>query len=189
MPKSLKRGTTTVTAAFALIAAMGVSGTALAQADRATGLQLTGDKPVEIEGDQLEVMEDKSMAVFSGNVRIVQGETIMRTGKLTIHYLGSATNASITSGASQIDRLEATGGVNIQSGTQVATGDTGIFNMKSEVLVLSGKRVTLSEDGNVATGCKLTVAMQTGRAKLEGCGDTGSRPTILLQPRSDRGGN
>jgi lipopolysaccharide export system protein LptA len=47
--------------------------------------------------------------------------------------------------------------------------------------------VTLSQDGNVATGCKLTVAMQTGRATLHGCGDAGSRPTILLQPRSARG--
>ena len=83
-----------------------------------------------------------------------------------------------------IERLEATGGVNIQSGNQVATGDSGVFEMKSQMLVLSGKRVTLSEDGNVATGCKLTVAMQSGRATLEGCGDTGSRPTILLQPKS-----
>jgi lipopolysaccharide export system protein LptA len=60
--------------------------------------------------------------------------------------------------------------------------------MGTEVLVLTGKRVTLSDGGNVATGCKLTVAMQSGRAKLTGCGDSGSRPTILLQPQSV-GGN
>ena len=182
MPKSPNAGLATLLAAIVLSAALGASGAA-AQT-RTTGLQLTGDKPVEIEGDRLEVLEDKSMAVFSGNVRVVQGDTVMRTGSLTIHYAGGATGASITSGGSQIERLEATGGVNIQSGNQVATGYSGVFEMKSQMLVLSGKRVTLSEDGNVATGCKLTVAMQSGRATLEGCGDTGSRPTILLQPKS-----
>ena len=173
-------------AVLLLIAPVLAPGVAHAQTTRNTGLQLTGDKPVQIEGDKLEVLEDKSVAIFTGNVSVVQGPTILRTGKLTIHYLKDGTGATMTSSSSQIERLEATGGVNIQSGTQVATGDTGVFNMQSQVLVLSGKRVTLSQDGNVATGCKLTVAMQTGRATLHGCGDAGSRPTILLQPRAAR---
>lgn len=169
----------------AMLIALAVVAGAAAQNSRTTGLQITGDKPVQIEGDELEVLEDKGIAVFSGNVRVAQDDTVLRTGKLTIHYAGNAgEGGSITSGASQIEKLEATGGVNIQSGTQVATGETGVFDMKTQVLVLSGKRVTLSEGGNVATGCKLTVAMQSGRATLQGCGDSGSRPTILLQPKS-----
>ena len=165
--------------------ALGVfAGMATAQ-DRATGLRIDSNRPVEIEGDKLEVMEDQSMAVFDGNVRVSQGNTVLRTGRLVIHYAGgSAASGSITGGGSSIERLEASRGVNIQSETQVATGDTGTFDMASEVLVLSGKRVTLTEGGNVATGCKLTVSMKTGRATLSGCGGSGGRPTILLQPSS-----
>ena len=187
MWKSLISGDAAIPAALAAIALVFAASSASAQTSRATGLQLSGDQPVQIEGDQLEVREDESMAVFSGNVRVSQGETVMRTGKLVIRYASGEDGGSLTSGESKIERLEATGGVNIQSGTQVATGDTGVFNMRTEVLVLSGKRVTLSEAGNVATGCKLTVAMQTGRATLQGCGDAASRPTILLQPRSTQG--
>ncbi|GAB4360392.1 MAG: LptA/OstA family protein [Oricola sp.] len=183
MLKSLLSGARFTPAAMLVVLVMAAG--ASAQTSRTTGLQITGDKPVQIEGDELEVLEDKGIAVFSGNVRVAQEETVLRTGKLTIHYAGGgAEGGSITSGASRIEKLEATGGVNIQSGKQVATGDIGVFDMKTQVLVLSGKRVTLSEGGNVATGCKLTVAMETGRATLQGCGDSGSRPTILLQPRS-----
>ena len=41
--------------------------------------------------------------------------------------------------------------------------------MKTEVLVLSGKEVVLSEGANVLSGCKLTVQMKTGKAQVDGC--------------------
>ncbi|WP_421854848.1 LptA/OstA family protein [Oricola sp.] len=167
----------------ATLALLALAGVAVAQNGQATGLQLSSDLPVQIEGDRFEVMEDQSMAVFSGNVRVSQGPTVLRTGKLVIRYATGGGGGSITSGSSQIEQLEASGGVNVQSEKQVATGDRGVFDMKTEVLVLTGDNVTLSEDGNVATGCKLIVAMKTGRARLEGCGAQ-QRPTILLQPRT-----
>lgn len=170
-------------AALPLMALIAFAGVAIAQ-DRSTGLRIDSDRPVEIEGDKLEVIEEQRKAVFDGNVRVSQGDTVLRTGRLVIFYAGGQTSDSITAGGSRIERLEASGGVNIQSGTQVATGDTGEFDMRSEILVMTGKRVSLSEGGNIATGCKLTVAMKTGRATLSGCGAGGSRPTILLQPNA-----
>lgn len=110
---------------------------------------LSGDEPVQVDGDRLEVLEDEGIAVFEGNVRVVQGETVLRTGKLVIHYARGGGESMATGGA-QIDRLEASGGVNIQTATQVATGENGSYDMGTEVLTLSGERVTLSEDGNVA---------------------------------------
>ena len=38
--------------------------------------------------------------------------------------------------------------------------------MKTEMLVLSGKEVVLSEGTNVLNGCKLTVDMKTGLAEF-----------------------
>ena len=66
-------------AVLLLIAPVLAPGVAHAQTTRNTGLQLTGDKPVQIEGDKLEVLEDKSVAIFTGNVSVVQGPTILRT--------------------------------------------------------------------------------------------------------------
>ena len=163
------------------LAAVLASGSAQAQLS-GSGMSITSDKPVQVDGDRLEVLEDQSLAIFEGNVRVVQGETVMRTGKLVIHYAKNADGSPIA-GASQIERLEVSNGVNIQAGQQVATGEQGTYDMASETLTLSGKRVTLSEGGNVATGCRLTVNMRTSRAKLEGCGSTGTRPTVLIQPQ------
>lgn len=150
----------------------------------ADGLALNSNDPVQIEGDRLEMREAEGLAVFDGNVSVVQGDTVLRTGKLVIHYDKSGGADAVGTGQAAIERLEVSGGVNIQTGKQVATGEQGTYDMRAEVLVLTGKRVTLSEGGNVATGCKLTVTMANSRAKLEGCGNKASRPTVLIQPRS-----
>ena len=47
--------------------------------------------------------------------------------------------------------------------------------------MLTGKNVVLSEGNNVATGCKLTVQMESGKAKLESCG---GRVSIVIDPKS-----
>jgi lipopolysaccharide export system protein LptA len=109
----------------------------------------------------------------------------MKSGKMTVYY--DTANGSSTTGSSDIDRLEVEGQVYIKSEGQVATGDRGSFDMKSEVLVLSGDEVVLTEGENVVVGCKLTVQMTTGQAQLDGCagaeGGTG-RVKMLLQPGS-----
>ncbi|WP_306117320.1 MULTISPECIES: LptA/OstA family protein [unclassified Roseitalea] len=150
---------------------------------RGTNFAITADEPVQVDGDRLEVLEDQGRAIFEGNVRVVQGQTVMRTGRLVIHY-ARGEGGSLIEGGSAIERLEASNGVNIQSGEQVATGERAEYDMASATLTLSGQRVTLSEAGNVATGCRLTVNMRSSRARLEGCGDQSSRPTILIQPRN-----
>lgn len=151
---------------------------------RLTGLQLSGDQPIEIESDNLEVRENDSIAIFSGNVSVVQGKTLLKSGRMTVHYINDGGSAA--TGSSNIERLEVDENVYLKSETQVATGDRGTFDMKTEVLVLSGDEVVLSEGENVIVGCKLTVQMKTGQAKLDGCGngDTGGRVRMLLTPGS-----
>jgi lipopolysaccharide export system protein LptA len=72
----------------------------------------------------------------------------------------------------------------------VATGDRGTFDMKSQVLVLSGDKVVLSDGTNVLVGCKLTVQTQSGLAQVDSCGKSGrvtcSGPRLKASPRSFR---
>lgn len=153
------------------------------QGGQMTGLKLEGDKPIQIESDHLEVHENDGIAIFTGNVAVKQGEMLLRSGKMTVYYdnQGGATST----GSANIDRLEVENKVYVKSETQVATADTGTFDMKSEVLVLSGKEVVLSEGDNIIVGCKLTVQMASGLANLEGCGDSGGgRVRMLLKPAS-----
>lgn len=142
-----------------------------------SNLKLSGDQPIQIESDKLEVRQADSMAVFSGNVTVTQGPTLLKAGKMTVYYVkdanaakSAAAGASAMTGAANIDHLVVENKVYIKSNDQVATGDTGTFDMKTQVLVLSGKEVVLSQGDNVLKGCKLTVQMKTGLGNVDGCG-------------------
>lgn len=165
--------------AMAIAMALGAQ-PSLAQT-RDSGLALSNDKPIQIESDDLEIREQEKKALFSGNVRVAQGQMTLRATKMTVYYRSGT--KSIAAGGADIDRIEVSGNVKLNSATQQATADTGSFNMVSEVLVLSGNPVVLSEGGNVFTGCKLTVQMKSGLANLGSCGN---RVKILIDPKSNK---
>lgn len=160
--------------------ALAVAGAAVAQ-DRTSmsGLSLSNDKPIQIESDKLEIQEQEKQAKFDGNVQVVQGAMTLNATHMTVFYKGDS--KSVTAGGGDIDRIEVTGAVSLKSGTQSARGDEGAFDMLSEVLTLKGKQVVLADGKNVFTGCKLTVQMKTGQARLESCG---TRVRILIDPQS-----
>lgn len=172
--------TMTAPAAIALFACC-IAGSALAQTttSKMSGMTLSNDKPIQIESDQLEIQDTEKKAYFTGNVKVVQGTTTMRAGKMTVLYLGEG--ASVSSGDTQIDKIFLKDTVHLTSGEQNATAEEGVFEMASQTFVLTGKQVVLSDGPNVFKGCKLTVLMNTGEAKLDACG---GRVQILLDPKS-----
>ena len=134
---------------------------------RLSGLKMSGDQPIQIESDRLEVREKENLAIFSGNVTVVQGPTLLKAGKLTVYYAKDGGGSAAT-GSAAIDRLQVDGTVYVKSDNQIATGEHGTFDMKTEILVLSGKEVVLTEGANILTGCKLTVDMKTGAGQCRG---------------------
>lgn len=182
--------TSIIVAALAALA-LGMPAAAQEGGSRLTGLKLSGDEPIQIESDRLEVRDAEHIAIFTGNVTVVQGDTLLKAGKMTVHYAqgsgdqgGGAAAAGAFAGGSQIERIEVDGKVYVKSKEQVATGDAGTFDMATEVLTLTGKEVVLTEGPNVIVGCKLTVQMKTGQAKLDGCAGDSGRVKGLLQPNS-----
>jgi lipopolysaccharide export system protein LptA len=154
-----------------------------------SGLKLSGDQPIQIESDKLEVRQADSVAVFSGNVTVNQGPTLLKAGKMTVYYVkdpnagkSAAAGASAMTGAANIDHLVVENKVYIKSNDQIATGDTGTFDMKTQVLTLQGKEVVLSQGDNVLKGCKLTVQMKSGLGNVDGCGSSG-RVIMSITPQ------
>ena len=146
---------------------------------RLSGLALSNDEPIQIESDLLKIDEATSRATFTGNVKVVQGDTVLQAGEMIVNYLKDG--ESVSSGSANISEIELYKKVLMRSGTQEATADTGNFNMANEVLVLSGQKVVLTDAGNVLVGCKLTVQMKTGQARLDSCG---RRVIMQLDPKS-----
>ncbi|WP_231711291.1 LptA/OstA family protein [Xanthobacter dioxanivorans] len=138
------------------------------------GFAKNRDQPVRINADSLEVRDKDKVAVFSGNVVVIQGDTTMRSKDLLVYYDGSVGGAPqggdqpVQKG--QIRKLEATGGVVVKTKEQTASGDSGTFEMKSNTVTLVGKPVVLTQGPNVIRGQKLVVDLVTGVSKFEGGG-------------------
>lgn len=166
-------------AGFALVA---LASPVLAQTSttkKMDGMKLSNDQPIQIQSDQLEIKDEEKKAYFTGNVEVVQGATTMKTTKMTVLYKGEGT--SVTAGDTDIDKIFMDGKVLITSAAQQATAENGVFDMATQTFVLTGKQVVLSDGANVFRGCKLTVLMNTGEAKLDSCG---GRVEIMLDPKS-----
>lgn len=170
------------------------------------GIKLSGDQPIQIDADKLVVHDKEGTATFTGNVTVVQGGTLLKAGSMIVYYVKApkkdakdttapdATKAADApkttgvagAGAQDIDHLEVNDKVYVKSEDQVATGDHGTFDMKTEVLVLTGNKVVLTQGDNVAVGCKLTAQLKTGEAQLESCksGQTG-RVSIVVSPKNE----
>jgi lipopolysaccharide export system protein LptA len=155
------------------------------------GFQQNRGQPVKIEAAHLEVRDKDKVATFSGNVKVVQGDTTMHCKVLVVFYekkdeaQGAQANAKPGApmpaaapgpgGSSQINRLEAKGNVVVTQKDQTATGDNGVFEMKTNTVTMTGN-VLVSQGQNVVRGEKLIVDLTTGVSRV----DSGGGPVRML---------
>jgi lipopolysaccharide export system protein LptA len=138
------------------------------------GLGVSSDEPIQFEAESLEVREQESLAVFSGNVVVRQNETVLKTDKLVVYYVGEGKGQ----GAQQVRKLEATGKVLVTSGPQTASGDAAVFDTAANTIVVSGN-VVLTQGDNVIRGPRLVINIDSGQARMEG-----GRVQMLIEPKS-----
>jgi lipopolysaccharide transport protein LptA len=137
------------------------------------GFSQNRGKPIKITSATLQVRDKDKMATFSGDVHLVQGDTTMRSKTLVVFYDDDAPSKS-TPGQTgpqqnqQIKRVEAKSDVIVVQKDQTATGESGIFDMKSNTATLAGN-VVISQGANVVLGKTLTVDMTTGVSRIA-CG-------------------
>ncbi len=167
------------------------------------GFSQNRDQPIQIEAASLEVRDKNKEATFSGNVKVVQGDTTMTSKTLVVFYEQSSGQASGTAaapakgskaasksaapmqsatpgpgGSSSIKRLEARGNVVVTQKDQVVTGETAIFDTKTNLITMLGG-VVLTQCKNVLRGDRLMVDMTTGVSRVES--DSGRVQALLPQ--------
>jgi lipopolysaccharide export system protein LptA len=153
------------------------------------GFSQNRDQPIQIEAASLEMRDKKKEATFAGNVKVVQGDTTMTSKTLVVFYdstpapaapagapAGSskapAKSAPIPAatpgpgGSSSIRRLEARGSVVVTQKDQVVTGETAVFDTKTNLVTMLGG-VVLTQGKNVLRGDRLMVDMTTGVSRVE----------------------
>jgi lipopolysaccharide export system protein LptA len=84
-------------------------------------------------------------------------------------------------GQQQISKLEAKGGVIVTQKDQTATGDAGLFDMRTNTVTLSGN-VVVSQGQNVLRGDRLVVDLTSGVSRVESSKQGPVRMLIQQQP-------
>jgi lipopolysaccharide export system protein LptA len=175
------------------------------------GFSQNRDQPIQIEAATLEMRDKKKEATFSGNVKVIQGDTTMTSKTLVVFYdsnpatpapaAGAAPAANAKAapakaaapmqaaapgpgGSSSIRRLEARGNVVVTQKDQVVTGETAVFDTKTNLVTMLGG-VVLTQGKNVLRGDRLMVDMTTGVSRVES--DSG-RVQGLFQSSGQGGG-
>jgi lipopolysaccharide export system protein LptA len=171
------------------------------------GFSQNRDQPIQIEAASLEMRDKKKEATFTGNVKVVQGDTTMTSKVLVVFYEQAAAAPATPTpapnkgtksvptpsppmqsttpgpgGSSNIRRLEAKGSVVVTQKDQVVTGETAIFDTKSNLITMTGG-VVLTQCKNVLRGDRLLVDMTTGVSRVES--DSGRVQGLFDQ--SDKG--
>src|SRR5262249_4770284 len=159
-----------------------------------------------IQAETLEIQDKIKTATFSGNVRVVQGDTTMTCGTLVVFY-GPEEDAGATKAVASTPsdtqaapampqggtfrRAEARGDVTVVSKDQNASGDLGIYDVKAKTITLTGN-VVVSQGKNVLRGERVVVNTETGDARMESSGNrvksgvtTKDRVRVIIQPAKD----
>jgi lipopolysaccharide export system protein LptA len=168
------------------------------------GFSQNRDQPIQIDAASLEMRDKKKEATFSGNVKVVQGDTTMTSKILVVFYESTSAPAAAAApaanskaksapiqsttpgpgGSSSIKRLEARGNVVVTQKDQVVTGETAVFDTKSNLITMLGG-VVLTQGKNVLRGDRLLVDMTSGVSRVES--DSG-RVQGLFQSSGQTGG-
>lgn len=164
------------------------------------GFSQNRDQPVHIEAATLEVRDKEKQATFSGNVKVVQGDTGLRCKSLVVFYEQGDEDAGKSDksgdkgksmpaatpgpgGSQKIKRLEARGSVVVTQKEQTATGDLGLFDMKTNTVTLSGN-VVMTQGQNVLRGDRLVVDLTNGVSRVESGKNGQGRVQGLFLPGS-----
>ncbi len=191
--KTMLRGPDSWALAVILVAALALPvSAAWAQFNSLSGAD--SKKPIDIESDRLEVDDKNHTAVFIGNVSATQGDNNLKAPRLEVFYenasqpqagdKGGQTSKAAkpvkaaSAGAStpgdpmssgQIKRIHATGGKVVVISTkdqQEATGDDAIYEVKAQLITMTGKEVVLTQNKNKVKGTKLVIDLATGKATV-----------------------
>lgn len=140
--------------------------------------------PIEIAADNLEVLQERQLAIFRGNVDVAQGDMRLRADELVVYYR-DRNNAQPPAQAQgqrpaqqrpaapvpsaggpdmgAISRIEAKGKVFISSADEKAQGDYADYNVDKKLIVLQGN-VVLTQKESVLRCAKVTMQQDIGRS-------------------------
>lgn len=111
------------------------------------------DQPIDITGDTAEFQDN--LAVWTGNVRVLQGEGILTTDRL---------EADISE-EGDFDNIRAIGSVRYSNGNEAITGERALFDNIARTITIT-ENVIVTQGKQVMSAGAVTYWVDTGKVKF-----------------------
>jgi lipopolysaccharide export system protein LptA len=116
--------------------------------------QEAGAGVVDIEASEMEILETDKRAIFRGDVVAKRPTDTIRCQEMIVNYI-------------DVKQTDCKTAVTINTGTQTITGDLAIFQLRRNLLDVTGN-VKVVQGKTVIRGPHLTVDLKTKRTKMAG---------------------
>ena len=154
----------------ALIAAAAFVGAAMGQT-------VPGQGPIDVSSNNFELFDSENRAVYTGDVNVTRGDTRLRADRVDIFFIRDAGGSF-----SGFERFEASGDVFYVTPSEIARGNSGVYDLVNGQITLTGD-VVLTQGCNVSTGQRLVADLDGGSARLtggEGGGENGRVRSVFF---------
>jgi lipopolysaccharide export system protein LptA len=121
--------------------------------------------PVDVVADRIELQDRADRALLSGNVEIKQAELTLNAPRVTVAYTRA--------GGTEIQRLDASGGVTVKSPSETAQSQYAIYDFDQRLITMIGD-VKVNRSGSLINGNRLVINLDSGRATMDGARSGGS---------------
>ncbi len=113
----------------------------------------SSDEPIDITGDAAEFQDN--IAVWTGNVRVVQGEAILTTERLE----------ATMNDEGEFQSIQAIGAVRYSNGKEAITGDRADYSEKDRAITISDN-VIVTQGKQIMSAGAVTYWIDTGKIKF-----------------------
>lgn len=147
-----------------------------------------GKGTVHITSDRFDAFTEKKMAVFSGNVVVEKGDTIINADEFRLYYKEGTTTgeaadnpakAGLSPRSGDIEKIEAAGNVTIRQQGKVITGEKAVLLNDQEQVVITGNPV-MKDGENEITGDTIIFFMKENKGIVKS--SPNQRVTATIYP-------
>lgn len=124
-----------------------------------------------------------NLTILEGSVDIQQGDTRLLSDVMDIYRDGIEKTSTNGTSMGAVTRIVAKGNFKYVTPDSTVTGNKGIYERRTGIIVVTGNVKIIQVTGNTATTDRLTYNVKTGTIKFEGnClgRDCANRPTVRI---------
>ncbi len=137
-------------------------------AQEKTAPLLGSNEKIEISSDALTVEHGSRYAEFFGNVKVIQGDSVIKADRIRIYYKeGVGQDIKPAQSEDAIEKMVAKGNVKIRFQNRVAVTEEAVYITKTKVLMLSGDNSKITSGNDSISGARITVFTDSNRIMIE----------------------